>query len=547
MIPLRPFDGSNPHEWRIEKDSIGDVHVPKSALWGAQTQRSLENFRIGSETKDRMPIELVHSFALVKKAAAITNLKLGKLDNRVADLIIRAADEVASGSLNEHFPLKIWQTGSGTQTNMNLNEVISNRANELAGQARGTKKPVHPNDHVNMSQSSNDSFPTAMHISVATAISLNFLPNVAALRDTFVNLAQRYKNIVKTGRTHLMDATPLTLGQELGGYAAQLSNGIRAVEYALEDVYELALGGTAVGTGLNTHPDWATQVASTISSLTKLPFSTAHNKFEALAAHDALVGLSGALKRVAGSLMKIANDIRWYASGPRTGIGEFLIPANEPGSSIMPGKVNPTQCEAVTMVCVQVMGNDAAVGFAGSQGNFQLNVYKPVMVANVLHSISLLSDACNSFNKNCIMGLTPVKEIIDYNMKNSLMLVTALNPFIGYDKASIVAKKAYKEGSTLREAIVKLGYMTGEEFDKAVVPIDMVSPMKPKAKLGDCINSLLLGALIMKSVERKKKKNQRYIKEDSRIVKYYTFEKKINSRSFTSLCTATIINFLSFS
>jgi fumarate hydratase class II len=280
-----------------------------------------------------------------------------------------------------------------------------------------------------------------------------------------------------------MDATPLTLGQELGGYAAQLSNGIRAVEYALEDVYELALGGTAVGTGLNTHPDWATQVASTISSLTKLPFSTAHNKFEALAAHDALVGLSGALKRVAGSLMKIANDIRWYASGPRTGIGEFLIPANEPGSSIMPGKVNPTQCEAVTMVCVQVMGNDAAVGFAGSQGNFQLNVYKPVMVANVLHSISLLSDACNSFNKNCIMGLTPVKEIIDYNMKNSLMLVTALNPFIGYDKASIVAKKAYKEGSTLREAIVKLGYMTGEEFDKAVVPIDMVSPMKPKAKL----------------------------------------------------------------
>jgi fumarate hydratase class II len=483
MIPLRPFDGSNPHEWRIEKDSIGDVHVPKSALWGAQTQRSLENFRIGSETKDRMPIELVHSFALVKKAAAITNLKLGKLDNRVADLIIRAADEVASGSLNEHFPLKIWQTGSGTQTNMNLNEVISNRANELAGQARGTKKPVHPNDHVNMSQSSNDSFPTAMHISVATAISLNFLPNVAALRDTFVNLAQRYKNIVKTGRTHLMDATPLTLGQELGGYAAQLSNGIRAVEYALEDVYELALGGTAVGTGLNTHPDWATQVASTISSLTKLPFSTAHNKFEALAAHDALVGLSGALKRVAGSLMKIANDIRWYASGPRTGIGEFLIPANEPGSSIMPGKVNPTQCEAVTMVCVQVMGNDAAVGFAGSQGNFQLNVYKPVMVANVLHSISLLSDACNSFNKNCIMGLTPVKEIIDYNMKNSLMLVTALNPFIGYDKASIVAKKAYKEGSTLREAIVKLGYMTGEEFDKAVVPIDMVSPMKPKAKL----------------------------------------------------------------
>ena len=485
MIPLTPFDphASDSSQWRIEKDSLGEVYVPNTALWGAQTQRSLENFRIGSETKDRMPINLVHAFALVKKAAAVTNLHLGKLGQQQHDLIVQASDEVASGALNQHFPLKVWQTGSGTQTNMNLNEVISNRANEIAGHARGTKTPVHPNDHVNMSQSSNDSFPTAMHISVATAVTQQLMPGVAGLRDTFVRLAQKYTSIVKTGRTHLMDATPLTLGQELGGYAAQLSNGMRAIEFALEDVYELALGGTAVGTGLNTHPEWAELVAANIATLTQLPFCTAPNKFEALAAHDALVGLSGALKRLAGSLMKIANDVRWYASGPRTSIGELLIPANEPGSSIMPGKVNPTQCEAVTMVCVQVMGNDAAVGFAGSQGNFQLNVYKPVMVANVLHSISLLSGACRSFDINCIQGLTPVTDTIDYNMKNSLMLVTALNPFIGYDKASIVAKKAHKEGTTLREAIVTLGYMTGEEFDDAVVPSDMVSPMKPKAKL----------------------------------------------------------------
>ena len=367
-----------------------------------------------------------------------------------------------------------------------------------------------------MSQSSNDSFPTAMHIAVATAATRHLLPSVEGLRSTLSTLATKYQHVVKTGRTHLMDATPLTLGQEFGGYATQLSNGERAVKSALEDVYELALGGTAVGTGLNTHPDWAHKVAATIAALTSLPFRTAPNKFEALAAHDALVGLSGALKRLAGSLMKIANDVRWYASGPRTSIGELVIPANEPGSSIMPGKVNPTQCEAVTMVCVQVMGNDAAVGFAGSQGNFQLNVYKPVMVANVLHSISLLSGACASFDRNCVQGLTPVFDTIDYNMKNSLMLVTALNPFIGYDKASVVAKKAYKEGSTLREAVVALGYMTGTEFDQAVVrlycfflllngltlgesylmkistffvcsclqvPSDMVSPMKPKAKL----------------------------------------------------------------
>ena len=483
--PLTSYNPStsNKSNWRTEKDSIGDVFVPNSALWGAQTQRSLQNFRIGTESRDRMPINLVHAFAVVKKAAAITNLSLGKLKQQQHDLIIQAADEVASGTLDVHFPLKIWQTGSGTQTNMNLNEVISNRANEIAGNARGTKIPVHPNDHVNMSQSSNDSFPTAMHISVAVATTHSLVPSVLGLRDTFVQLAQKYKDVVKTGRTHLMDATPLTLGQEFGGYAAQLSNGLRAIESALEDVYELALGGTAVGTGLNTHPEWAVKVAHTISKLTNLPFRTAPNKFEALAAHDALVGLSGALKRLAGSLMKIANDIRWYASGPRTGIGELVIPANEPGSSIMPGKVNPTQCEALTMVCVQVMGNDAAVGFAGSQGNFQLNVYKPVMVANVLHSISLLSGATASFDLNCIQGLLPVSDTIDTNMKNSLMLVTALNPFIGYDKASIVAKKAYKEGTTLREAILKLGYMTGDEFDKAVVPRDMTSPMKPKAKL----------------------------------------------------------------
>jgi fumarate hydratase class II len=484
-ITLESFNSStsNKANWRVEKDSIGDVYVPNAALWGAQTQRSLENFRIGTETRDRMPISLVHAFALVKKAAAITNMKLGKLGQPQHDLILKAADEVSSGALDAHFPLKIWQTGSGTQTNMNLNEVISNRANEIAGNARGTKTPVHPNDHVNMSQSSNDSFPTAMHIAVATAATHSLVPSVVGLRDTFVTLAQRYKDVVKTGRTHLMDATPLTLGQEFGGYAAQLANGVRAVESALEDVYELALGGTAVGTGLNTHPQWASSVSETIAKITGLPFRTAPNKFEALAAHDALVGLSGALKRLAGSLMKIANDVRWYASGPRTGIGELVIPANEPGSSIMPGKVNPTQCEALTMVCVQVMGNDAAVGFAGSQGNFQLNVYKPVMVANVLHSISLLSGATASFDVNCIQGLLPMTDTIDANMKNSLMLVTALNPYIGYDKASIVAKKAYKEGTTLRKAILKLGFMTGEEFDKAVVPRDMVSPMKPKAKL----------------------------------------------------------------
>ena len=346
-----------------------------------------------------------------------------------------------------------------------------------------TQSPVHPNDHVNMSQSSNDSFPTAMHVAVANAATRVLIPSVCQLRDTLAAHAQAFAGIVKTGRTHLMDATPLTLGQEFGGYAAQLQNGVRAVEGSLEDVYELALGGTAVGTGLNTHPEWATKVAAAIADLTGLPFRTAPNKFEALAAHDALVGLSGALRRLAASIMKIANDIRWYASGPRCGFGELTLPANEPGSSIMPGKVNPTQCEAVTMVCVQVMGNDCAVGVAGSQGNFQLNVYKPIMVANVLHSISLLGNAAASFDVNCVRGLAPVRNVIEGNMKRSLMLVTALNPYIGYDKACIVAKKAYKEGSTLREAIVALGFMTGGEFDAAVVPGDMTRPTKPKASL----------------------------------------------------------------
>lgn len=343
--------------------------------------------------------------------------------------------------------------------------------------------PVHPNDHVNMSQSSNDSFPTAMHVAVATAVKQLLVPSVCCLRDTFARHAQSFARIVKTGRTHLMDATPLTLGQEFGGYAAQLQNGLRAVEAALEDVFELALGGTAVGTGLNTHPDWAFQVSAAISKLTGLPFRTAPNKFEALAAHDALVGLSGSLRRLAASVMKIANDVRWYASGPRCGFGELTLPANEPGSSIMPGKVNPTQCEAITMVCVQVIGNDCAVGVAGSQGNFQLNVYKPIIVANVLHSIKLLGNGIASFDTKCVQGLSPVRKVIEDNMKRSLMLVTALNPYIGYDKASIVAKKAYKEGSTLREAIVALGYMTGDEFDAAVVPRDMTRPSKPKASM----------------------------------------------------------------
>ena len=462
--------------YRTENDSMGEIKVESSKLWGAQTQRSYENFDIGRGST-QMPLEVVHAQAIVKRCAALANFKIGKLDKEKCDLITKAADEVIGGLLDTHFPLVVWQTGSGTQTNMNVNEVISNRCSDFAGTPRGSKAPIHPNDHVNMSQSSNDSFPTAMHISLATSVIKHVIPAIKTLRGTFHEKANEFMNIVKIGRTHLMDATPVTVGQEFSGYVQQLDNGLRSINNALPMLYEVALGGTAVGTGLNTHPDWATTVANEIAKFTKLPFVTAPNKFEALSSHDAVVEMSSALKRVAISLMKIANDIRWSASGPRSGLQELEIPSNEPGSSIMPGKVNPTQCEALTMVCTQVIGNDATISVAGTQGNFQLNVYKPVMIFNALQSCRLLADAMNAFNRNCAVGILPRREQLDTNLRNSLMLVTALNPYIGYDKASKVAKKAYNENSTLREAIIALGYMTGEEFDKAVVPENMVGKL----------------------------------------------------------------------
>jgi len=458
---------------RIETDSIGEIAVPADRYWGAQTQRSLQNFKIGG---DRFPREMIAALGTLKKAAALVNTDLGKLDPALRDLILQAADEVIAGTLDDHFPLVVWQTGSGTQTNMNTNEVISNRANEIAGHPRGGKKPVHPNDHVNMSQSSNDTFPTAMHIAGVDRITRDLIPAVRQLRDTFAAKAEAFAEIIKIGRTHLMDATPVTVGQEFSGYVSQLDHGIAALNNSLVHLRELALGGTAVGTGLNTHPEYADRVAARIAELTDLPFVSAPNKFEALSAHDAVVEASSALRRVAVSLMKIANDIRWSASGPRCGIGELIIPANEPGSSIMPGKVNPTQCEAMTMVCAQVLGNDAAVGFAGSQGNFQLNVYKPVMIHNLLWSSRLLADACRSFDTNCAVGIEPSAANIDKNLHGSLMLVTALNQHIGYDKAAKVAKKAYNDGTTLRVAIAELGFMTGDEFDAAVRPERMVRP-----------------------------------------------------------------------
>ena len=462
--------------YRTENDSMGEIKVESSKLWGAQTQRSYENFDIGRGST-QMPLEVVHAQAIVKRCAALANFKIGKLDKEKCDLITKAADEVIGGLLDTHFPLVVWQTGSGTQTNMNVNEVISNRCSDFAGTPRGSKTPIHPNDHVNMSQSSNDSFPTAMHISLATSVIKHVIPAIKTLRGTFHEKANEFMNIVKIGRTHLMDATPVTVGQEFSGYVQQLDNGLRSINNALPMLYEVALGGTAVGTGLNTHPDWATTVANEIAKFTKLPFVTAPNKFEALSSHDAVVEMSSALKRVAISLMKIANDIRWSASGPRSGLQELEIPSNEPGSSIMPGKVNPTQCEALTMVCTQVIGNDATISVAGTQGNFQLNVYKPVMIFNALQSCRLLADSMNAFNRNCAVGILPRREQLDTNLRNSLMLVTALNPYIGYDKASKVAKKAYNENSTLREAIIALGYMTGEEFDKAVVPENMVGKL----------------------------------------------------------------------
>ena len=454
---------------------MGSIEVPADKYYGAQTMRSRRNFKIGEE---RMPIEIIHAFGVLKKAAAITNRELDNLDQDICDLIVRAADEVIEGKLDDHFPLVVWQTGSGTQSNMNVNEVISNRAIELAGGEMGSKKPVHPNDHVNRSQSSNDTFPTAMHIAAVIQIEDHLLPRIRILRDTLQQKSETFADIVKIGRTHLQDATPLTLGQEISGWVSQIDHALDAIEATLPQLRELALGGTAVGTGLNTHPQYAERVAAKIGELTRKEFITAPNKFAALAAHDAFVGTSGALKQMAVGLMKIANDVRWLSSGPRSGIGEIRIPENEPGSSIMPGKVNPTQCEALTMVCTQVMGNDATIGIAGSQGNFELNVYKPVMAYDLLQSVRLLGDAAQSFNDNCAIGIEPNIETIDDKLRRSLMLVTALNPSIGYDNAAKVAKHAYKNNTTLREATIELGLLTGEQFDEAIKPEEMVGPLK---------------------------------------------------------------------
>ncbi len=458
---------------RIENDSMGDIEVPANKYWGAQTQRSLIHFNIGN---DLMPRPLIRAFGILKKSAALTNMELGKLDSKRAQLIIQAADEVIQGKLDDHFPLRIWQTGSGTQTNMNTNEVIANRANEIAGNPCGSKDPVHPNDHVNMSQSSNDTFPTAMHIAAAETIHHNLLPEIKDLREKLDDKRREFKDIVKIGRTHLQDAVPLTMGQEFSGYVSQLDDCISAIDSTLPSLYQLALGGTAVGTGLNSHPQFAEKGAKQIANLTELPFSSAPNKFASLAAHDAIVLSSGTLKVLACALMKIANDIRWLGSGPRCGINELELPANEPGSSIMPGKVNPTQSEAITMVCCQVMGNDAAIGFAGSQGNFELNVFKPVMIYNLLHSVKLLGDSCHSFGKYCVKGLKANKKQINEYLHNSLMLVTALNPVLGYDKAAEIAKKAFTDHSSLKEACLELGYLNAEAFDQVVKPEEMTSP-----------------------------------------------------------------------
>jgi fumarate hydratase, class II len=458
---------------RIEKDTMGEIKVPSDKYYGAQTARSLMNFKIGG---DRFPRELIRALGILKKAAVLTNKELGTLPADKSDLIVKAADEVIEGKLDEHFPLVVWQTGSGTQTNMNANEVISNRAIEIAGGEMGSKKPIHPNDDVNKAQSSNDTFPTAMHIAAVEEIHRRLIPMVTKLRDALQKKADEYKDIIKIGRTHLMDAVPLTLGQEFGGYAQQLTNGLERINAALPRLYELALGGTAVGTGLNTHPQFAVKSAEHIAKITKLPFVTARNKFEALTTHDALVEFSGVLKTLAASLMKIANDIRFLGSGPRCGLGELHLPENEPGSSIMPGKVNPTQSEAMTMVCAQVFGNDVAVNIGGATGHFELNVFKPVIIFNVLNSIRLISDACESFTDNCVVGMEAIKTNIKKHLDNSLMLVTALNPHIGYDNAAKVAKKAHAENKTLKEAVVELGLLTAEKFDEVVRPEKMIGP-----------------------------------------------------------------------
>ena len=457
---------------RIEKDTMGEIAVPADRYWGAQTQRSLENFAIGDA---RMPRPMIRAFGILKRAAADVNRDLGLLPPAKAALIA-AADEVAEGKHDEHFPLVVFQTGSGTQTNMNANEVISNRAIELAGGVLGSKDPIHPNDDVNKSQSSNDTFPAAMSIAAVSEIEERLLPEVARLRDVLDRKSKEFAGVVKIGRTHLQDAVPLTLGQEISGWVAQLDHGIAHLRQALPHLLELAIGGTAVGTGLNTHPEYAERVARRVASLTGHGFVSAPNKFEALAAHDALAFASGALRTLAGSLMKIANDVRWLASGPRCGIGEIRIPENEPGSSIMPGKVNPTQAEALTMVVAQVYGNDAAVAFAASQGNFELHVFKPVMIRNVLESIRLLADACRSFRLHCAEGIEPDRARIAELVDRSLMLVTALNPHIGYDKAAAIAKRAHEEGTTLREAALALGFLTGEQFDAWIDPSKMVGP-----------------------------------------------------------------------
>ncbi len=458
---------------RTETDSMGPMLVPADKYYGAQTARSLVHFDI---SEDRIPPAVIRAMAILKRAAAEVNRDLGLLAPDLAGHIVEAATEVAEGRLSDHFPLRVWQTGSGTQTNMNVNEVISNRAIELAGGQMGSKQPVHPNDHVNMSQSSNDTFPTAMHIAAAEEVIGRLLPAVHTLRDALAEKAAAWDGIIKIGRTHLMDAVPLTLGQEFSGYVDQLDHGLRRIEQTLPDIYELAIGGTAVGTGLNTHPQFAERTAARIAELTGLPFVSAPNKFAALAGHDALVMASGALKALATSLMKLANDVRWMGSGPRSGLGELALPENEPGSSIMPGKVNPTQSEAMTMVCVQVMGNDTAITVAGSQGNFELNVFKPVIIHNFLHSVRLLADACRSFTEHCVVGIEPRIDQINQHMSRSLMLVTALNTHIGYDNAAKIAKKAHAEGTTLQQAGLSLGLLTAEQFDQWVRPEEMLGP-----------------------------------------------------------------------
>ncbi|HAY41688.1 MAG TPA: class II fumarate hydratase [Gammaproteobacteria bacterium] len=460
---------------RTERDSLGPVEVPSDKYYGAQTQRSLNNFKIGTH---HFPREFIRAYGVLKKSAATVNNNYGRLEDSIKDAIHKAVDEVIDGKLDDHFPLVVWQTGSGTQTNMNFNEVISNRAIEIVGGDLGSKNPVHPNDHVNMSQSTNDTFPTAINIAAVESVTHNLIPSLEGLRESLDNKSKKFNDIIKVGRTHLQDATPLSLGQEFSGYVSAIDHGIDRLKKALDNCLELAAGGTAVGTGINTIEGFDDDIAEEIKNITGLNFRTAENKFEAMGGQDSIIELSGALKVIASSLFKIANDIRWLASGPRSGIGEINLPANEPGSSIMPGKVNPTQCEAMTMVCTQVIGNDVTITFAGASGNFELNVYRPVIAYNILESIKLLSEASKSFTTNAVNGIEPNVERINDNLYNSLMLVTALNPHIGYDKAAEVAKNSYKENISLKESVIELGYLTGEEFDKLVQPSQMISPSK---------------------------------------------------------------------